>query len=131
MSFGWYPTGLNSGHLLQGNYLRTTDTFPDMLRPELARMPRIVYEFDAPDLMTGTMYPAMTRTFRSVGTHLVAAGQYKNVARVSATVVGTTVEADEVLVAVGRTPRTSATTPTRWRQPSRDRRRPSPSTRAT
>jgi hypothetical protein len=70
VSFGWYPTGLNSGHLLQGNYLRTTDTFPDMLRPELARMPRIVYEFDAPDLMTGTMYPAMTRTFRSVGTQM-------------------------------------------------------------
>lgn len=70
VSFGWYPTALNSGHLLQGNYLRTTDTFPDMLRPELARMPRIVYEFDAPDLLTGTMYPAMARTFRSVGTQM-------------------------------------------------------------
>ena len=51
----------------QGNYLRTTDTFPDMLRPELARMPRIVYEFDSPDLRTGTMYPAMARTFRVGG----------------------------------------------------------------
>jgi hypothetical protein len=67
VTFGWYPTGLNSGHELEGNYLRTADTFPDMLRPELARMPRIVYEFDSPDLRTGTMYPAMARTMRAVG----------------------------------------------------------------
>jgi len=67
VTFGWYPTGLNSGHELQGNYLRGTDAYPDMLRPELARMPRIVYEFDSPDLRTGYMYPAMIRTFRTVG----------------------------------------------------------------
>jgi hypothetical protein len=67
VTFGWYPTGLNSGHELLGNYLRTTDGFPDMLRPELTRMPRIVYEFDSPDLRTGTMYPAMVRTMRAVG----------------------------------------------------------------
>ena len=67
ITFGWYPTGLNSGGELQGNYLRTTDTFPDMLRPELAKLPRIVYEFDAPDLRNATMYPAMARTMRSVG----------------------------------------------------------------
>jgi len=70
VTFGWYPTGLNSGHELVGNYLRTTDTFPDMLRPELARLPRIVYEFDSPDLRTGTMYPAMARTFRTVGAQM-------------------------------------------------------------
>ena len=76
VSFGWYPTGLNSGHELEGNYLRTADTFPDMLRPELARMPRIVYEFDSPDLRTGTMYPAMTRTMRAVGTQFAAMFAY-------------------------------------------------------
>src|SRR5574342_507023 len=38
-----------------------------MLRPEPARLPRIVYEFDSPDLRTGTMYPAMARTMRTVG----------------------------------------------------------------
>ena len=70
VTFGWYPTGLNSGHELVGNYLRGTDGYPDMLRPELARLPRIVYEFDSPDLRTGTMYPAMARTFRSVGTQM-------------------------------------------------------------
>ena len=76
MTFGWYPTGLNSGHELVGNYLRGVDAFPDMLRPELARLPRIVYEFDSPDLRTGTMYPAMARTFRAVGTQFAAMFAY-------------------------------------------------------
>ena len=76
VTFAWYPTGLNSGHELEGNYLRTVDTFPDMLQPELARMPRIVYEFDSPDLRTGYMYPAMARTFRAVGTQFAAMFAY-------------------------------------------------------
>jgi hypothetical protein len=76
VTFGWYPTGLNAGHELEGNYLRGTDGYPDMLRPELARLPRIVYEFDSPDLRTGTMYPAMARTFRSVGTQFAAMFAY-------------------------------------------------------
>lgn len=76
VTFGWYPTGLNSGHELEGNYLRAADTFPDVLRPELARMPRIVYEFDSPDLRTGTMYPAMARTMRAVGAQFAAMFAY-------------------------------------------------------
>ena len=76
VTFGWYPNGLNAGHELEGNYLRTVDTFPDMLRPELARLPRIVYEFDSPDLRTGTMYPAMARTFRAVGAQFAAMFAY-------------------------------------------------------
>ncbi len=67
ITFGWYPTGLNSGFELSGNHLRSVDVFPDMLRPELARLPRIVYEFDSPDLRNATMYPAMARTMRAVG----------------------------------------------------------------
>jgi hypothetical protein len=76
ITFGWYPTGLNSGHELEGNYLRAVDSFPDLLRPELARLPRIVYEFDSPDLRTGTMYPAMARTFRAVGAQFAAMFSY-------------------------------------------------------
>jgi hypothetical protein len=76
VTFGWYPTGLNSGHELEGNYLRAVDTFPDMLRPKLAGMPRIVYEFDTPDLRTGSMYPAMARTFRAVGAQFAAMFAY-------------------------------------------------------
>lgn len=76
VTFGWYPTGLNSGHELEGNYLRTVDAYPDLLRPELAQMPRIVYEFDSPDLRTGYLYPAMARTFRAVGAQFVAMFAY-------------------------------------------------------
>jgi hypothetical protein len=76
VTFGWYPTGLNSGRELEGNYLRGVDAFPDLQRPELARLPRIVYEFDAPDLRNATMYPAMTRTFRSVGAQFAAMFSY-------------------------------------------------------
>ena len=76
VTFGWYPSSLNSGHELQGNYLRGVDAYPDMLSPALARLPRIVYEFDSPDLRTGTMYPAMARTFRAVGTQFAAMFAY-------------------------------------------------------
>src|SRR3989475_11415633 len=54
-----------------------------MLRPELARLPRIVYEFDSPDLRTGTMYPAMARTFRTVGTQFAAMFAYDMLATAS------------------------------------------------
>lgn len=83
VTFGWYPGGLVSGHELEGNYLRAVDTFPDMLRPELARLPRIVYEFDTPDERTGTMYPAMARTFRAVGTQFAAMFAYDMLATAS------------------------------------------------
>src|SRR2546430_111404 len=83
VTFGWYPTGLNSGHALQGNYLRGTDAYPDMLRPELAHLPRIVYEFDSPDLRGGTMYPAMARTFRAVGAQFAAMFAYDMLATAS------------------------------------------------
>jgi hypothetical protein len=67
VSFGWYPTGLVAGHTLQGNFLQAVDAYPDMLRPELNGKPRIVYEFDQADLLSGYLYPAMARTFRAVG----------------------------------------------------------------
>ena len=75
VTFGWYPTGLNAGHELTGNYLRSVDSFPAM-GGELARLPRIVYEFDSPDLRTGTMYPAMARTMRTVGAQFAAMFAY-------------------------------------------------------
>jgi len=75
LTFGWYPTGLNSGHELAGNYLRAVDSFPAM-SGDLARLPRIVYEFDSPDLRTGTMYPAMARTMRTVGAQFAAMFAY-------------------------------------------------------
>ncbi len=67
VSFGWYPSGLVAGRTLQGNFLQAVDGYPDMLRAELKGRPRIVYEFDQADLLTGYLYPAMARTYRAVG----------------------------------------------------------------
>ncbi len=75
-SFGWYPTGLNSGHELRGNYLRTVDDYPGLRDPELQKMPRLVYEFDSADQLTGYMYPAMMRAFRAGGVQLAAMFAY-------------------------------------------------------
>ena len=76
VSFAWYPSGLVSGHQLSGNFLRTVDNFSPMLAPELAGRPRVVYEYDMPDVMSGYHYPAMVRTFRSVGAQSAAMFSY-------------------------------------------------------
>lgn len=75
-SFGWYPTGLNGGRELRGNHLRSVDEYPWLHMPELAGRPRLVYEFDAADQLTATMYPAMVRTFREGGVQLAAMFAY-------------------------------------------------------
>jgi hypothetical protein len=67
VSFGWYPSGLVAGRTLQGNFLQAVDVYPGMLDADLKGRPRIVYEFDQADLLTGYLYPAMARTYRSVG----------------------------------------------------------------
>jgi hypothetical protein len=83
VTFHQYPTGLVSGHALEGNYLRAVDGYPDMQRPELARMPRVVYEFDTADLLSGTMYPAMIRNFRGAGAQFAAMFAYDFLATAS------------------------------------------------
>jgi hypothetical protein len=75
-SFAWYPSGLVAGHQLHGNFLRTLDDYSPMLAPELAGRPRVVYEYDMPDVMSGYHYPAMVRTFRSVGAQFAAMFSY-------------------------------------------------------
>jgi hypothetical protein len=76
ISFGWYPSGLNSGRTLKGNYLPAVDDFSLMLDPKLAKHSRIVYEFDTPDLQNAYLYPAMARTFRTVGAQYAAMFSY-------------------------------------------------------
>ncbi len=76
VSFAWYPSGLLAGHQLHGNFLRTADNYPPMLAPEVAGRPRVVYEYDMPDVMSGYHYPAMVRTFRSVGAQSAAMFSY-------------------------------------------------------
>jgi hypothetical protein len=76
VDFGWYPSGLVAGHTLQGNFLQAVDGYPDMLNPKIANKPRIVYEFDQADLNTGYLFPAMARTYRSVGAQFAAIFAY-------------------------------------------------------
>lgn len=75
-SFGWYPSGLVAGRTLKGNFLQAVDSYPDMLRPELAGRPRIVYEFDTADMNTGYTYPAMARAYRGVGAQFASMFAY-------------------------------------------------------
>lgn len=82
-SFGWYPTGLNAGRELRGNTLRTVDDYPAFRMPELAGRPRLVYEFDSADQLTGYMYPAMVRAFRQGGVQLAAMFAYDMLATAS------------------------------------------------
>jgi hypothetical protein len=76
VSFGWYPTALVAGRTLTDNYLRWVDDYPPMDDPQIAGLPRIVYEFDAADTLSPAMYPAMVRTFRGVGAQFATMFSY-------------------------------------------------------
>jgi hypothetical protein len=69
VSFQWYPTGLVANRTLKGNYLPHVDQYhiPFDSIPEYAGKARMVYEFDAGDILQPTMYPAMARSFRRAG----------------------------------------------------------------
>ncbi len=68
-TFQWYPTGLGFQKELGGNMLpnvdRYTIPFDDVLKKNHAA--RFVYEFDAADMATSYMYPAMARSLRTAG----------------------------------------------------------------
>ena len=68
-SFQWYPTSLVSGRTLPGNVLPHVDRYqiPFDTLAGFKNKARIVYEFDAGDIMKPYMYPAMARSFRSAG----------------------------------------------------------------
>lgn len=68
-SFQWYPTGLVSGHTLKGNYLPHVSRYhiPFDTIPGFKKGAKLVYEFDAGDVLDSYMYPAMARSFRVAG----------------------------------------------------------------
>lgn len=68
-SFQWYPTGLVAGHELKGNMLPNVDRYviPFDTIPEFKNKARMVYEFDAADVLKSYMYPAMARSFKTAG----------------------------------------------------------------
>ncbi|WP_207429418.1 cellulase family glycosylhydrolase [Pedobacter sp. SYSU D00535] len=67
VSFQWYPSGLVANQTLKGNYLPYVDkyTIPFDTIPAFANKARMVYEFDAGDILQPVMYPAMARSFRT------------------------------------------------------------------
>lgn len=69
VSAQWYPTGLVRGAMLPGNPLPMVDRYalPFADFPECRDKARMVYEFDAADVMRPVMYPAMARSFRGAG----------------------------------------------------------------
>jgi hypothetical protein len=69
VSFQWYPTGLVAGHEQKGNLLPNVDhyTIPYDTIPEYRSKSKMVYEFDAADVLQSCMYPAMARSFREAG----------------------------------------------------------------
>ncbi|GGI49434.1 hypothetical protein GCM10011425_06460 [Mucilaginibacter galii] len=68
-SFQWYPTGLVAGHTQLGNRLPNVAkyTFPYDTIPSFAKRARMVYEFDAGDVLQSVMYPMMAKSFRAAG----------------------------------------------------------------
>lgn len=68
-SFQWYPTGLVAGHTQQGNYLPNVAayTIPFDTIPGFKNRAKMIYEFDAADVLASYLYPAMARSFRTAG----------------------------------------------------------------
>jgi hypothetical protein len=69
ITFQWYPTGLVRGGEIRGNMLPNVDRYPIPFdsTPGCLDKARIVYEFDAADVMGSYMYPAVARSFRAAG----------------------------------------------------------------
>ncbi|HYJ37685.1 MAG TPA: membrane or secreted protein, partial [Chitinophagaceae bacterium] len=69
VSFQWYPSGLVANQEVMGNFLPHVDsyTIPFDTIPEYRTKTRMVYEFDAADILQSYMYPAMARSFRGAG----------------------------------------------------------------
>lgn len=68
-TFQWYPTGLGFQKELEGNLLPNVNDyhipFNDVIEENNAA--KLVYEFDAADVMKPYIYPAMARSFREAG----------------------------------------------------------------
>jgi hypothetical protein len=68
-SFQWYPTGLVAGHEQKGNFMPNVDRYhiPFDTIPEFKNRPRMIYEFDAADVLQSCIYPAVARSFKQAG----------------------------------------------------------------
>ena len=75
-TYGWYPTQLNHGETLKGNFLPYVNDYTPMKSVDIGARSKFVYEFDAPDLTCSYMYPAQVREFREGGVQWAAMFSY-------------------------------------------------------
>ena len=77
-TFQWYPTGLGFQKELGGNMLPNVDQYAIPFDAVMKKngSARIVYEFDAADMASSYMYPAMARSFRTAGIQLATHFSY-------------------------------------------------------
>lgn len=68
-TFQWYPANLVAGHEQFGNFLPYLDNYPIPFadNPKFKSKAKMFYEFDPADIGRSYIYPAMARTFRTVG----------------------------------------------------------------
>ena len=78
VSFQWYPTGLVANQEVKGNFLPNVDhyTIPFDTIAEYRTKARMVYEFDAADVLQSCMYPAIARSFKEAGMQWVTQFAY-------------------------------------------------------
>jgi Cellulase (glycosyl hydrolase family 5) len=68
-SFQWYPSGLVANHEVQGNFLPNVDryTIPFDTISAYRNKSKMIYEFDAADVLQSCLYPAIAKSFRNAG----------------------------------------------------------------
>ncbi|MES1198255.1 MAG: membrane or secreted protein [Chitinophagaceae bacterium] len=78
VSFQWYPTGLVANQEVKGNFLPNVDRYniPFDTIPEYRTKSRMVYEFDAADVLQSCIYPAVARSFKEAGMQWVTQFAY-------------------------------------------------------
>ena len=78
VSFQWYPTGLVANQEVQGNFLPNVDhyTIPFDSVPEYRTKSKMVYEFDAADVLQSCIYPAIAKSFKEAGMQWVTQFAY-------------------------------------------------------
>lgn len=69
ISFQWYPTGLVANKEIKGNFLPHVNQYaiPFDTIPAYAKKAKMVYEFDAADILQSSIYPAIAKSFRKAG----------------------------------------------------------------
>jgi hypothetical protein len=69
VSFQWYPTGLVANREVKGNFLPHVNqyTIPFDTIPAYAKKAKMVYEFDAADILQSIIYPFIAKSFRKAG----------------------------------------------------------------